>query len=132
MAADTVLNRHDRADRVLDAVVGDGGDADADVVPGDDALRFDRQRDDPQRDPTDPIDQRDDEDRAGPAGAVPDATQPKLHGPLVLLDYVEEANHLNPFLIGRTPPLRASSHLDVAVAVAIKRRAESPPHWRGL
>jgi hypothetical protein len=37
------------ADRVLRPEVGDGGDVDADVVAGDDALRLDRHRDDPQR-----------------------------------------------------------------------------------
>ena len=68
IAADDVLDRHHRADRVLDAVVGDGRDVDADVVAGDDPLRLDRHRDDPQRHAVDAIDERDD-DRSARARA---------------------------------------------------------------
>jgi hypothetical protein len=42
-----VLDRHHRAHDVLDAVVGDRRDVDADVVAGDDPLRLDRHRHDP-------------------------------------------------------------------------------------
>src|SRR3954470_4129927 len=81
-----VLDRDDGADRIVDAVVRDGGDVDADVVAGDDPLGLDRHRDDAQRDAVDAIDERDDEDHAGAAGAVLDAPQPELHAPLVLLE----------------------------------------------
>jgi hypothetical protein len=50
---------------------------------------LDRQRDDPQRDTADAIDERDDEDQAGSARAVFDAAQAELYASLVLL---EDAN----------------------------------------
>ena len=63
-----VLDRDDRAHRVLDAVVRHRRDVDADVVPRDDPLRLDRHRHDPQRHAPDVIDERDDEDQARPRG----------------------------------------------------------------
>lgn len=81
-----VLDRHDRADRALNAVVGDGGDVDADVVAGDDPQGLDRHRDESVADPVNAIGQREDEDHAGPAAVVIDATQPEHQGPLVLLE----------------------------------------------
>ena len=64
---------------IRDAVVGDGGHVDADVVAGDDPLRLDRHRDDPQRDAMDAIDERDEHDQPGAARAAPDTAQPEHH-----------------------------------------------------
>jgi len=96
-------------DGVLDPVVGDSGDVDADVVAGDDPLGLDRQRDDPQRDPVNTVHQRDDEDHTRPARILLlDATQMEHDGALVLLDY-EEANHaVLSFSPG--PPTRSFFH----------------------
>jgi hypothetical protein len=46
-----ILDRDHRLDRIGDAVVGHGGDVNADVVVGDDALGLDRHGHDPQRHP---------------------------------------------------------------------------------
>ena len=81
-----VLDRHDRADRVVDAEVGHRGDVDADVVACDDPLRLDRHRHDPHRDAVHAVDERDDEDQARAAGFVFDASETELHAPLVLLE----------------------------------------------
>src|SRR3954470_23788370 len=81
-------------ERTASSTVRDRGHADADVVAGDDPLRFDRHRDDPQRHAAHAVDQRNDEDHAGSARAFLDATQPELHAALVLLDYVE-ADHFD-------------------------------------
>ena len=70
--------------RVIHAVVGDGGDVDADVVLGDDSLGLDRQRDDPQRHAVNAIDERHDEDQSRATRAALHAPQPELHPPLVL------------------------------------------------
>ena len=80
-----VLDRDDRADGVVDPVVGHRRDVDADVVARDDPLRLDRHRDDPQRHAPDAIDERDDEDQPRPAGVL-DAAEPELHAALVLLE----------------------------------------------
>src|ERR1035437_2758242 len=80
-----VLDSDDGFDGVDDAEVGDGGDVDADVVAGDDALRLDGHGDDPQRHPVQHVGERDDEPEAGVAGAA-DPAQPEQHALLVLLD----------------------------------------------
>ena len=56
---------------VVDAEVGDRRDVDGDVVAGDDPLRLDRHRHDPQRDAVDAVDERDDEDQARARGRRP-------------------------------------------------------------
>jgi hypothetical protein len=58
-----ILDRDHRPDGILDPVVGDRGDVDADVVLGDDPLGLDRQRDDTPGDAIDPLDQREGEDQ---------------------------------------------------------------------
>ena len=85
MAAAHVLDRHDRLHRVDDPVVGDRRDVDADVVAGDDALGLDRHGDDPQRDPVQHVDDRDDQPQAGSAFTDHPA-QPEQDALLVLFD----------------------------------------------
>ena len=68
-----VLDRHHGADRIGDAIVGDGGNIDADVVAGDDPLRLDRHRDDAQRNAMDAIDERHEHDQARPPRGIPTA-----------------------------------------------------------
>ena len=80
-----VLDRDDRLHRVDDPEVGDRRHVDADVVAGDDALRLDRHRDDPQRHPVQHVDERDDEPQPGLAYAEHPA-EPEQHALLVLLD----------------------------------------------
>jgi hypothetical protein len=80
-----------------DAVVGDRGHIDADVVSGDDALRLDRRGDDPQRNPAELVEERDDHAQAGRARAV-QPSQPEQHALLVLPDQAHrqcesEQNH---------------------------------------
>lgn len=74
------------ADRVVDAVVGDGGHVDAHVVLGDDALRLDRHRHDPQGDPMDAVHERHDEDQSGAASTALDPAQAELHAAFVPLE----------------------------------------------
>jgi hypothetical protein len=58
-----VLDRHHRTDRILHPVIRHRRHVDDYVVLGDDPLRLDRHRDDPQRHPMHTIDERDDEDQ---------------------------------------------------------------------
>ena len=85
MAACDVLDRHHGLHRVDDPEVGHGGDVDADVVAGDDALGLDRHGHDPQRHPVQHVDERDDQPQAGLA-CPDDAAEPEQHALLVLLD----------------------------------------------
>jgi hypothetical protein len=81
-----VLDRDHRTDRILHPVIGHGRHINADVVLGDDPLRLDRHRDDPQRHAMNPIDERHDEDQPGTTRAILDLAQFKQHHTLVLLD----------------------------------------------
>src|SRR5581483_4662610 len=78
-----VLNLGDRALRVNDSVVGDGGHANRDVVSGDHLLRRDGQSDRPQADPDHAVDRRHEHDQAGALGRH-QPPQSKDHAPLVL------------------------------------------------
>ena len=69
---------------VDDPEVGDRGDVDADVVAGDDPLGLDRHGHDAQRDPLQPVDDRDDDAQAGFAHRDHPA-EPEMHAALVLL-----------------------------------------------
>src|SRR6266567_2731104 len=80
-----VFDGHHRLDRVDDAVVGDGGDVDADVVAGDDALGQDGHGDDAQADPVQDVDDRDDDGQAG-LSDPDDASEPEQDSLLVLFD----------------------------------------------
>ena len=80
-----VLDRDHRLGRVDDLVVGDGGDVDADVVAGDDALGLDRHGHDPQRHPPQHLDQRHDQPQAGLSDPHHPA-EAEQHPSLVLLD----------------------------------------------
>src|SRR6266536_4246612 len=80
-----VFDGHHRLDRVDDAVVGDGGDVDADVVAGDDALGLDGHGDDAQADPVQDVDDRDDDGQAG-LSDPDDASEPEQDSLLVLFD----------------------------------------------
>ncbi len=63
-----VLDREDGLHRIHDAVVGDRRDVHGDVVAGDDLLRLDRHRDDPQRHAVHAVDERDMKISPGPRG----------------------------------------------------------------
>src|SRR5664279_2060088 len=85
-----VLDRDDRLHRVNDLEVGHRRHVDADVVTSDDALGLDRHGDDPQRDPVQHVDERDDHPQAWSAHAD-DATESEQDPDLVLLDDLEGA-----------------------------------------
>src|SRR6185312_5647110 len=99
-----VLDRQHRADGVSDAVVGDGGNIDADVVARDDALRLDRHRDDPHGDAVHAVHERHDEDQPGATRAAGDPPQPELHAQLVLLEY--------PYAGGQADQQQRDDHID--------------------
>ena len=80
-----VLDGDDGLHGVDDPEVGDGGDVDADVVAGDDALGLDRHGDDPQRDAVQHVDERDDQPEPGSTFAE-HPPEPEQHALLVLLD----------------------------------------------
>src|SRR5664279_5253964 len=85
-----VLNRYHRLHRVDNLEVGHRRHIDADVVTSDDALGLDRHGDDPQRDPVQHVDERDDDPQARSAHAD-DATESEQDPDLVLLDDLEGA-----------------------------------------
>ena len=83
-----VLDRDDGLDRVDDPEVRHRRDVHADVVAGDDALRLDGHRDDPQRDPVHDVDERDDHAQARcPYSEHP--AESEQHTLLVLLHHLD-------------------------------------------
>jgi hypothetical protein len=81
-----VLDRHHRANRISDPVIGHGRHVDADVVARDDPLRLDRQRDDAKRNAMHPVHARHDRNEPRPPCATAYAPEPEHHRELVLLD----------------------------------------------
>ena len=83
-----VLDRDHRTDWILHPVIGHRGHVDADVVLGDDPLRLDRHRDDPQRNATNALHERDDEDQTRSPCLVVHLPELEDDCTLVLLDDV--------------------------------------------